>query len=126
MTVAPRRLAWTNARQSYPVRVAHVLSVNLARVRANPDPRAQSKLTGIDKVAASEAVMVRAPGSMHAGVGSGLVGDTVGNPKLHGGDDQAVYAYAREDLDAWETQLHRTLHNGMFGENLTTSGVDVT
>ncbi|REX57752.1 MOSC domain-containing protein, partial [Mycobacterium tuberculosis] len=56
MTVAPRRLAWTNARQSYPVRVAHVLSVNLARVRANPDPRAQSKLTGIDKVAASEAV----------------------------------------------------------------------
>lgn len=46
--------------------------------------------------------------------------------KLHGGDDQAVYAYAREDLDAWETQLHRTLHNGMFGENLTTSGVDVT
>ncbi|CKO77991.1 short-chain dehydrogenase [Mycobacterium tuberculosis] len=126
VTVAPRRLAWTNARQSYPVRVAHVLSVNLARVRANPDPRAQSKLTGIDKVAASEAVMVRAPGSMHAGVGSGLVGDTVGNPKLHGGDDQAVYAYAREDLDAWETQLHRTLHNGMFGENLTTSGVDVT
>lgn len=126
MTVAPRRLAWTNARQSYPVRVAHVLSVNLARVRANPDPRAQSKLTGIDKVAASEAVMVRAPGSMHAGVGSGLVGDTVSNPKLHGGDDQAVYAYAREDLDAWETQLHRTLHNGMFGENLTTSGVDVT
>ena len=63
---------------------------------------------------------------MHGGLGSGLVGDTIGNQKVHGGDDQAVYAYAREDLDAWETQLERSLTNGMFGENLTTSGVDVT
>jgi MOSC domain-containing protein YiiM len=108
------------------VRVASVLSVNLARVRTNPDPGAQSKLTGIDKVAATEAVMVRAPGPMRGGVGSGLVGDTIGNHKVHGGDDQAVYAYAREDLDAWETQLQRTLTDGTFGENLTTSGIDVT
>jgi MOSC domain-containing protein YiiM len=70
--------------------------------------------------------MVRAPGPMHGGVGSGLVGDTIGNHKVHGGDDQAVYTYAREDLDAWETQLQRTLTDGTFGENLTTSGVDVT
>jgi MOSC domain-containing protein YiiM len=34
--------------------------------------------------------------------------------------------YAREDLDAWEIQLQRTLSNGTFGENLTTSGIDVT
>ena len=106
--------------------MATVLSVNLARVRTNPDPRAQSKLTGIDKVAASGAVTVRAPGPMHGGEGSGLVGDTIGNHKVHGGDDQAVYAYAREDLDDWETQLGRTLTNGMFGENLTTTGIDVT
>jgi MOSC domain-containing protein YiiM len=108
------------------VRVATVLSVNLARVRTNPDPRAQSKLTGIDKVPATEAVVVRAPGPMDGGVGSGLVGDTIGNHKLHGGDDQAVYAYAREDLDAWEVQLQQKLANGIFGENLTTSGIDVT
>jgi MOSC domain-containing protein YiiM len=63
---------------------------------------------------------------MHGGLGSGLVGDTIGNQKLHGGDDQAVYAYAREDLDAWEIQLEQKLTNGMFGENLTTSGIDVT
>jgi MOSC domain-containing protein YiiM len=106
--------------------VATVLSVNLARVRTNPDPRAQSKLTGIDKVPATGAVVVRAPGPMDGGVGSGLVGDTIGNHKLHGGDDQAVYAYAREDLDAWEIQLQRKLTNGIFGENLTTSGIDVT
>jgi len=63
---------------------------------------------------------------MHGGLGSGLVGDTICNQKLHGGDDQAVYAYAREDLDAWEVQLQRDLTNGIFGENLTTMGIDVT
>ncbi|BBX73433.1 MOSC domain-containing protein [Mycobacterium shinjukuense] len=108
------------------MRVAQVVSVNVARVRTNPDPRAVSTVTGIDKVATTEAVMVRAPGPMHGGLGSGLVGDTIGNQKVHGGDDQAVYAYAREDLDAWETQLQRPLTPGMFGENLTTAGVDVT
>ena len=70
--------------------------------------------------------MVRPPGPMRSGLGSGLVGDTIGNHKLHGGDDQAVYAYAREDLDEWESRLDRPLTNGMFGENLTTSGVEVT
>ena len=84
-----------------------------------------SNVTGIDKVAVTEPVMVRAPGPMHGGVGSGLVGDTIGNQKFHGGDDQAVYAYAREDLDEWEVRLQRTLVNGNFGENLTTSGIDV-
>ncbi|RDH79207.1 MOSC domain-containing protein [Mycolicibacterium moriokaense] len=102
----------------------HVLSVNLARVRANPDIPSTS--TGIDKASADETVMVRSPGPMRGGLGSGLVGDTIGNHKLHGGDDQAVYAYAREDLDAWETRLSRSLRNGMFGENLTTTGLDVT
>jgi MOSC domain-containing protein YiiM len=106
--------------------VANVLSVNVARVRPNPDLRAQSKLTGIDKVAATEPVMVRAPGSMRSGLGSGLIGDTIGNHKVHGGDDQAVYAYAREDLDGWAVQLQRELTNGIFGENLTTLGIDVT
>ncbi|OBF23743.1 molybdenum cofactor biosysynthesis protein [Mycobacterium kubicae] len=103
-----------------------MLSVNLARFRENPDPRRKAKMTGIDKVPATGAVLVRPPGPMRGGLGSGLVGDSIGNQKLHGGDDQAVYAYAREDLDAWETQLGRTLTDGMFGENLTTSGIDVT
>jgi len=104
--------------------MATVLSVNVARVRTNPDPKGMSNVTGIDKVAVTEPVMVRAPGPMHGGVGSGLVGDFIGNQKFHGGDDQAVYVYAREDLDAWEAQLERTLANGNFGENLTTVGID--
>ena len=103
-----------------------MVSVNVARARTNPDPRAMSKVTGIDKIGTAEAVKVRAPGSMRGGLGSGLVGDTIGNKKFHGGDDQAVYAYAREDLDDWEVRLQRKLSDGMFGENLTTSGMDVT
>ena len=45
--------------------------------------------------------------------------------KHHGGADQAVYAYAREDLDVWAAKLRRPLPNGIFGENLTTIGIDV-
>jgi MOSC domain-containing protein YiiM len=56
----------------------------------------------------------------------GPVGDTVMDRRDHGGVDQAVYAYAREDLDAWAQRLGRDLLPGCFGENLTTSGVDVT
>ena len=82
--------------------------------------------TGIDKRPSAEPLDVRAPGPRKGGLGSGVVGDSVCNPRFHGGDDQAVYAYAREDLDDWQTQLGRELTNGVFGENITTSGVDVT
>lgn len=56
----------------------------------------------------------------------GLAGDTVADKVNHGGTDQAVYAYGREDLDWWTEQLGRELSNGMFGENLTTAGIDVS
>lgn len=63
---------------------------------------------------------------MQGGLGSGLIGDFVGNQQQHGGNDQAVYAYAREDLNTWQNLLQRDISNGMFGENLTTVGIDVT
>ena len=98
--------------------MASVLTVNRTQVDADgARPR-----TGIDKRPTSGAVAVRAPGPRRSGVD----GDVIGNGKLHGGDDQAVYAYAREDLDAWAARLDRELGNGMFGENVTTSGIDVT
>jgi len=104
--------------------VAKVLTVNLAHPRENPDKGAPA--TGIDKRPTDEAVAVRAPGPMHGRVGSGLIGDWIGNPQVHGGDDQAVYPYARADLDNWQRALDREIGNGAFGENLTTEGVDVT
>lgn len=104
--------------------MAHVLTVNVAHPRPNPDD--ERAMTGIDKRPVDGAVAVRAPGPMHGGLGSGLVGDTIGNQLVHGGDDQAVYAYAREDLDDWQSELDREIANGVFGENLTTAGIDVT
>ncbi|UNB52499.1 MOSC domain-containing protein [Mycolicibacterium sp. YH-1] len=93
---------------------------------AHVGPDGSAPRSGIDKRPVEGDITVRAPGPMHGGLGSGLVGDVIGNQRVHGGDDQAVYAYAREDLDVWETRLDRELTNGMFGENLTTSGLDVT
>ncbi|ALG05831.1 sulfurase [Kibdelosporangium phytohabitans] len=82
-------------------------------------------LTGIDKRPVSGPVEVRAPGLKGTG-GSALVGDEVCDLRHHGGNDQAVYAYAREDLEDWSTYLERPLTPGSFGENLTTTGLDIT
>lgn len=103
--------------------MAAILTVNLAVPQPSPDK--DELVTGIDKRPTSEPVPVRAPGPMQGGLGSGLIGDTIGDQQFHGGDDQAVYAYAREDLDAWQLSLGRVLSNGSFGENLTTTGLEV-
>jgi MOSC domain-containing protein YiiM len=100
-----------------------LLSVNIAHVQPNPYKTAD--VTGIDKRPASVPVEVRAPGMKDGGAGSGLAGDTIGDRENHGGDDQAVYTYAREDLDRWERELGRPIASGSFGENLTTEGLDV-
>ncbi len=55
----------------------------------------------------------------------GVRGDQVADTRHHGGADQAVYAFAREDLDHWAEQLAAPVRDGQFGENLTTSGIDV-
>jgi MOSC domain-containing protein YiiM len=104
--------------------VAHVVSVNLGRPRRNPDK--PDKSTGIGKVPADGPVQVRDPGPKRTGLGSGLVGDFIGDGKHHGGNEQAVYAFQREDLDRWAERLGRELPNGFFGENLTTSGIDLS
>ena len=102
-----------------------LLSVNLGRARAVPYTDQPEGVTGIDKRPVDGPVRVTAPGPKGTG-GSGLAGDTVCHLRHHGGDDQAVYAVAREDLDDWERELGRTLPNGGFGENLTTLGLDVS
>ncbi len=56
----------------------------------------------------------------------GLAADACADRENHGGREQAVYAYAREDLDWWTEQLGRELRNGLFGENITTGGLDIS
>ncbi len=111
------------ATMSSPPFESRVLSVNVGRLRPNPSKDAPT--TGIDKRPATSPVFVRAPGTKADGLGSGLIGDVIGDRRSHGGDGQAVYSYAREDLDHWEQVLGRDLPCGSFGENLTTQGIDV-
>jgi MOSC domain-containing protein YiiM len=101
-----------------------ILSVNMAGA-GRPTAGRRPGVTGIDKVPVDHPAEVRAPGPKTTGLHSGLIGDLIGDTHYHGGDDQAVYAYAREDYDWWEGELDRTLPGGYFGENLTTEGLDV-
>lgn len=99
-----------------------VRSVNIGRARGGIRPRGAQ--TAIDKRPVAS-VEVRDPGPKRGGLGSGVVGDDVVSRKHHGGSRQAVYAVAREELDWWGATLGRDLADGMFGENLTTQGLDV-
>lgn len=103
----------------------HVLSVNLGRPMLQRIPKGRP--TGIDKQPV-DVLTVADPGPRRivdgAGV-SGVEGDHVGDGRFHGGWDRAVYAYSREELDLWSEALGRGLPNGHFGENLTTTGIDV-
>lgn len=107
---------------AYRSAMAVLLSVNIGRPRGNPWNNAGT--TGIDKRPVLGPVAVSEPGPKGTGA-VGLAGDRVYNVRHHGGTDQAVYAYAREDLDRWAAELGRDLRDGVFGENLTTSGLDV-
>lgn len=93
---------------------ASILSVNVGRVQVAPGSLLGR--TGHDK----RAVVGRV--GAHA---LGLDGDEVADLEDHGGIDQAVYAFAREDLDRWSAELGRELPPGVFGENLTTTGLDL-
>ena len=119
--------SWTGpsdpaCRDHYGERVSSVLSVNLARSAAVLPGRRRP--SGIGKVPVDAWIEVSAPGPKGVG-GRGVAGDVVCELRHHGGDDQAVYAYAREDLDRWAAELGRALPHGMFGENVTTAGIDL-
>jgi MOSC domain-containing protein YiiM len=96
-----------------------VVSVNVGAAEPNPARRGRG-VTGFRKRPVASAVL-RSPGA----TGSGLEGDVVGLARFHGGDRQAVYAYAREELDAWGRRLGRDLPDGAFAENLTLRGLEV-
>ena len=79
-------------------------------------PGRKPKRTGIDKKP------VRGRVAVHP---LGLDGDVQVNRKHHGGEGQAVYAYAQEDADFWTAELARELPPGRFGENVRTTGLDL-
>ena len=95
---------------------ARVVSVNIGPV-VHAGWAGRPRQTAIDKRPVDGPVKVRK---------LGLAGDAVGDPRFHGGVHKAVYAYAAEDLRLWEDRLGRPVRPGLFGENLTTVGVDLS
>jgi MOSC domain-containing protein YiiM len=93
---------------------ATVVAVNVGRAMPMPG---KSGVSSIDKRAVEGRVALRE---------LGLDGDSQSDTANHGGREQAVYAYATEDLDHWAGLLGRELRPGQFGENLSTRGLDVT
>lgn len=100
-----------------------VLSLNVGRGQPTGLPAAPT--SGIDKRPVAR-IEIRDPGPKRGGLGSGVVGDTIGDQRHHGGVTQAVYAYPQEDQQWWAEQLGRPIAPGGFGENVTTVGVDAT
>lgn len=105
--------------------MSSVLSVNIGGPLRQAVPR--NRATGIGK-APVPVITVADPGPKRtvdgAGV-SGVAGDFIGDGRHHGGAGQAVYAVAVEELAHWAEELGRELPPGTFGENLTTTGIDV-
>ncbi len=93
-----------------------LVSVNIGTSR-EVEHNGRRVLTGIFKAPTTETQRV-------AGVHIGA--DEQADTAAHGGPDKAIYAYAREDYDWWEAELDQEIEPGFFGENLTTTGIDVS
>ena len=85
--------------------------------RPAPCPRRMTPAGPASASTRSAPVPVSDPGPKRPGHPrpNGLAGDIVRTTEHHGGTDQAVYAYAREDLDWWERELGYELPAGSSG-----------
>lgn len=95
---------------------AHVFSVNVGEIRV-VEWRGRSVTTGIWKQPVAGRIALR---------GVNLAGDDQADRTVHGGPDKAVYAYAREDYDYWRDHEGVNTVPGLFGENLTLEGIDLS
>ena len=93
-----------------------VLSVNVGAIR-EVEWRGTLVSTGIWKSPVTGRVALR---------GVNFVGDDQADRTVHGGPDKAVYAYASEDYEFWRSQEGIETPVGLFGENLTLEGVDLS
>ena len=94
--------------------VMRVISVNVGQPR-EVDWKGQKVVTGIFKEPVAGRIAVRR---------HNLAGDRQADLTVHGGPDKAVYAYPAEHYPFWREQFpEMELPWGMFGENLTVTGL---
>lgn len=90
-----------------------IVSVNIAIPRTIP-VKGNQITTGIYKESVADR---RKVGFL------GVEGDVIGDLRVHGGVNKAVYMYAAEHYDFWKQELPgMDLPFGMFGENVTVEG----
>lgn len=58
--------------------------------------------------------------------GVNIAGDDQADRQAHGGPDKAVYAYSAQDYAFWRDEFGVAVEPGLFGENLTIDGIDVS
>ena len=97
-----------------PSSVMQVISVNVGHPR-EVIWKGRKVMTGIFKDPVTGRIAVRR---------LNLEGDRQADLTVHGGPDKAIYAYPAEYYDYWKEQFPQMdLPWGMFGENLTISGL---
>lgn len=92
-----------------------VISVNVGEVR-EVEWRGELITSAIWKQPVTDRIAMR---------GVNLHGDDQADRTVHGGADKAVYSYAQEDYDYWHEEAFET-EAGLFGENLTVAGIDLS
>jgi len=93
-----------------------VLSVNVGAIR-RVEWRGAEVTTAIWKTPVAGRVALR---------GVNFEGDDQADRTVHGGPHNAVYAYATEDYDFWRDAGGMETSPGLFGENLTVKGLDLS
>ena len=81
-------------------------------------------LAGAALLSAYHRQPVSGPVAVHA---LGLEGDQVGNTRVHGGPEKAIYAYPLAGYAAWRTEFPEIADRfqpGAMGENLVVEGLD--
>lgn len=93
----------------------YIISINIGQPRSIERKPGEERVTGIYKTPVEWPVFVTT---------DGLAGDLIADKKHHGGPDQAVYIYGQADYAYWRDELGDRIAPGLFGENLTVSGLE--
>ena len=93
-----------------------VISVNVGQVK-EIEWNGERVATGIIKLPVTGRIALR---------GVNFDGDDQEDRTVHGGPDKAVYAYAWEDYEYWRATAGIQVVAGLFGENLTVEGMDLS
>ena len=96
--------------------MAKVVSVNVGRPKVVDFRTASLPQTAIEKLPVDGPVRITT---------YGVEGNACASTDVHGDEFMRVYAYATEDYTWWGAELGADLRPGLFGEQLTTDGIDL-